>query len=151
MDYYIFACFLQIICLYSLQMLWKDVPLWFCVFCIVYLQFDISDDTRIVSVSINSIITIIFIIIIIIIIIINKIIWFFIWFFLKTLLIITKYLTSITNIQSLWHNNWFWGFISLEPPKSSVSHTIQFCLYFRPGCIEWSWLIFSCCGITCHT
>ena len=97
MDYFIFSYFLQIVCLDYLQILWKDVSLFFCVLCIFHLQFDMSDDIGIVSISVNSIT--------IIIIIINKILWFFIWLFLKTLVIIMKYVTSITNIQSLWINN----------------------------------------------
>ena len=64
MDYLIFTYFLQIICLDYLQMWWKDVPLWFFVFCTFYLQLSISDDIGIVSICINSIIIIIVIIII---------------------------------------------------------------------------------------
>ena len=95
-NYFIFSYFLQIICLDYLQMWCKDVPLWFCILCILHLQFDISDDMGIISISINSIIIIIIIIIII---------WFFVWLFLNTLVIIMKYVTSIKNIQSLWLNH----------------------------------------------
>ena len=100
MDYFIFSSFLQIVCLDSLQMWWKDVTIWFCVLSILHLQFNISDNIGIVSISIKSII-----IITIIVIIINKIIWFSIWLFLKTIVTITKYVTRITNIQIFWLNN----------------------------------------------
>ena len=136
----IFASILQIICLDYLQMWWKDMPLWFCVLCILHLQLDISDGIRIVYIYNNSII-----------IVINKIIWIFIWLFLKTLVIITKYVTIIANIQSLWLNNRFWKFIAPEPPKKIIAQTIQSCWSFKQGCIKWSWFIFSWCGVTYYT
>ena len=125
MDYFIFAYSLKIICLGSLPMLWKYVLLWFFVLCIFHLQFNISDDIGIFSISINSII--------IIIIIINRIIWLFIWFFLKTLVIITKCVTSITNTQSLWLNKLVLDIYhsSTTKNKCSSNNPIVFILQFR--------------------
>ena len=79
---FIFASFLQIFSLDSLQIWWKDVVLCFFVLYTLHLQFDICDDIWVVFISINSII-------VIVIIIINKTIRLFIWLFLKTL-VITK-------------------------------------------------------------
>ena len=70
---------------------------------------------------------------------------------LITCLLIIKHVISITNIQSLLLNHYFWNFIAPAPPKSSVAQTIQSCLSSRPGCIKCSCFIFSWCGITCHT
>ena len=89
-NYLIFSYFLQIICFNSLQMRWKDLLIFFCVLWILHPQFYINDDIGVVYIYTNSII--------IIFLIINKIVWFFIWFFIKTIVIITTYVTSITNI-----------------------------------------------------
>ena len=75
----------------------------------------------------------------------------FIWFFLKNLVIITKYVTNITNTQRLWLNHFFRNFFAPAPQKRSVAQTIQSYWSFRPGCIKRSWFIFIWCGITCHT
>ena len=145
MDYLIFESLLQIICMDPLQIWWKYVPIFFCVFCIFRIQLDISDDVEIVSISINSII----IIMIIIIMIFNKIIWFCIWLFLKTLVIITKYVTSITNIQILWPI-FLKEIYRSSTSKNQCSSKIQYCWSFSPGCIKCSWFIISWCGITFH-
>ena len=44
MDYLIFSSFFQIICLDSLQMWWKEVPICFYILFILHLQSNISDD-----------------------------------------------------------------------------------------------------------
>ena len=75
---------------------------------------------------------------------------FFIWLFLKTLIIIRKYVTSITNIQSVWLNHYFRKFIAPAPSKHTIAQKIQSCWLFKTCCIKRPWLIFIWCGITCH-
>ena len=75
----------------------------------------------------------------------------FVWLFLKTPVKITKYVTSIKKIYSLLLNHQFRKCIAPVLPKCSEDQTIQSCLFFRSGCIKWSWFILRWCAITCHT
>ena len=98
MDYLIFYISFNLLEFFVNMMKVCVALLFYIVF--LHLQFNISDDIRIVSISFKGIF-----VIIIIIIIINKIIWFFIWLFIITLVIILEYITSISNNQSLWLDN----------------------------------------------
>ena len=131
-----FTSFLQFIWLYYLNAQWKDVPLWFCALCILRLQFHIIDDIGINLISINSIIIIIIIIMIFCMILFN------------TTLLITKKVTTITTIQTLWLNNKFQNRSRATKKQCSSKNPI---LSFKKGFIKQYWFIFRRCGQTFHT